>query len=312
MRSTFAVTMAILSVVYEAHNDRLRGYHQTRATAGPLATNAAQVKFISSHAKEKDYHSEGCLFAPPGYVYPHTQRTHSSTLPSSFKQDYSVHNRKYIAVVGGSEEGELTTVWVLNNRGKRIGRVAGLPSYTEYIDAKWDPKGSLLSLLCAGWSKESPHIALGVVEPGALRFRSVLRCDHWKLVNEALLWANRRVLMICHIDDKGRQMNTVIEINPTKHHWRRVYSRIENAQINFVDVSPDGTALAFDKDPIGVSAIGIWVINLQTGKCKQMTFEHNLGEHVPGIVESGSLLRCKFRRLSAPFAALRSQDQGLP
>lgn len=58
---------------------------------------------------------------------------------------------------------------------------------------------------------------------------------------------------------------------------------MENRGINRFALSPDGTALAFDKQA-GHAALGIFVLNLNTDNCRQVTGEtfpsdyyHHLG-----------------------------------
>lgn len=200
----------------------------------------------------------------------------TGALPNGLVPDYLADGRQYRAVVGtrvnpkqaGRKQQEM---WLFKRRWQRLGKIAGIGKIAEHDDlvARWNRDGSELGLMCVQFRTSHLVLRIGTINLRSLQFDAT-SYDWETTYPRTLLWLGQEILMVCCDMD---HRSDIYAYDPVKHRNQLVYSD-NHEYINAVDPSPDNIHIAFDRNKMDWAQLGIWVLNIKSGKCQQITAQH--------------------------------------
>jgi len=156
-------------------------------------------------------------------------------------------------------------------------------------EACWDASHQRI----AAWLRFDTCVLVGEVDPPSGRFTSRGRIQRPIGADERapqLFWRGDRVVICCQAQDDSRGLiNCVLEVDLPSGRSRTVFAEEQwdpsRGAIRCALLSPDGRWLAFDRsrEPSnlakGGTCAGIWLLDLQSGECQEITHESEPDYH---------------------------------
>lgn len=219
-------------------------------------------------------------------------------IPAGFVPLSALDGKKHFAVIGrqnsanfmrhtGSNRGkaernQTTKILVFSKNWRLVGTIRGLPrEFERTVDPtailKWNHDESLLGVMYFYGAKQHQVMDIGVVDPKSLRLQVISHIGGVEdAVLEGWLWNGKQIVAFCHVASGGVAVNAIYVSDIDSHHTRLLYKDANPFAPSIEDMalSPNGTHVAFDRDGTTKYATGIWLLNLKTGKCIEVTHEN--------------------------------------
>ena len=202
--------------------------------------------------------------APPG------------VLPAGYGFGSVTRGQNSYAAAGGplDEDGNIArpAVFLFDLAWHQIGKVSGLdfPSGTWWAWSAWDSGGRKLGIIFHDRGRSWREV-VGVVEPPSLRFRVLFR-DVYSGDIRGLAWAGSGLVLA--------YSNRLVLVDIASGAKRDLYAdpsvpAPRHGHIWSVLGSPHGSYIAFARMPVPMSGSqsGLWMVDVTSGKCSEVTYE---------------------------------------
>jgi hypothetical protein len=179
------------------------------------------------------------------------------------------------------------TIWLADTDGRPVGKadLRSLEPQVKILNAAavWDDPGRRL----AAWVSTEARTYVGLVDLELFTFRPVAVVDdvgRGALAVPTLLWRNGDLVLYYEArDGRHEAENVVLRIEPSTGEVREVLREERwdpsRRPLHALSLSPDGRYLAFDRAfsakliEAGGTCAGIWVLDLESGECVELTYE---------------------------------------